>query len=326
MRRITVLLTSVVLLSWAGMVSAIQVPGPLVETGWLAKHRDAVVILDVRQDTKSFTLDPVFRTDKKTNRKELVRVGGHIPGAALVNYKDLRSERKINGQLVTRIVPLKAEFEKLMQQSGVNSDSAIVIVSQGEGTSDLTMATRLYWTLKYFGHDNMAILDGGMAQWIIDGNRPETRATRITAGNWQAGETRDAILASTEDVEAAIAGGSIQLVDYRSVSQYLGVDKTSYVYEKGHIPGAKMFPNELMNTGGMAARFLPKDDLEKLFSAMSIKPDADTITYCNSGHLASGGWFIMSELLGNKDVRLYDGSMHEWTMGNKRPVSAMQMQ
>jgi thiosulfate/3-mercaptopyruvate sulfurtransferase len=301
MNRVPVLLIAVLMLSWSGLVNAIQVPGPLVETDWLAGHQADVVILDVRQDTKSFTRGPQYKTDKKTGKKILVEIGGHIPGAVLVNYKQVRDKRNINDKLVTRIVPLQADFEKLMQQSGVSGDSAVVIVSKGEGTGDLTMATRLYWTLKYFGHDNMAILNGGMAQWTIDGRKVGTKPGKVAAGNWQAGEIRDEILATTEEVSSAVQAGSSQLVDNRSVSQYFGTEKKSYVYAGGHIPGARMFPNELMNSAGAP------------------------VTYCNSGHLASGGWFIMSELLGNKNASLYDGSMHEWTLG-KQPVSAMQME
>lgn len=325
MNRVPVLLVAAFMLSWSGLVSAIQVPGPLVDTDWLAEHRADVVVLDVRKDTKSFTRGPAYKKDKKTGKKMLVAVGGHIPGAVLVNYKQVRTKRNVGGKLVTRIVPLQADFEKLMQQSGLNRDSAVVIVSKGEGTGDLTMATRLYWTLKYFGHDNMAILNGGMAQWTIDGRKVETGPARVAAGNWQAGEIRSEILATTEEVSSAVQAGSSQLVDNRSVSQYFGTNKKSYVYAEGHIPGARVFPNELMNTAGGPAKFLPKDDLEKLLQAMSINPGAESITYCNSGHLASGGWFIMSELLGNRKTRLYDGSMHEWTL-EKQPVNAMQME
>ena len=325
MNRIPVLLITAFMWSWSGLASAIQVPGPLVDTDWLAAHQADVVILDVRQHTKSFTQGPKYQTDKKTGKKILIAVGGHIPDAVLVNYKQVRDKRKIDGKEVTRIVPLQADFEKLMQQSGVNKDSAIVIVSKGEGTSDLTMATRLYWTLKYFGHDNMAILNGGMAQWTLDGRKVDSGPVRVKAGNWQAGEIRSEILATTEDVSSAVQAGSSQLVDNRTVSQYFGTAKRSYVYAEGHIPGARMFPNELMNNAGIPAKFLPKDDLEKLLQAMSINPGAESITYCNSGHLASGGWFIMSELLENRNTRLYDGSMHEWTL-EKQPVNAMQME
>ncbi|MGB5337499.1 MAG: rhodanese-like domain-containing protein, partial [Gammaproteobacteria bacterium] len=202
---------------------------------------------------------------------------------------------------------------------------AIVIVSKGQNNDHLTMATRLYWQLKYFGHDNMGILNGGVAAWLADGRQVASGASKPLPGDWQAGAGRNAILASTADVAAAVKSGDAQLVDTRSLSQYLGTAKKPYVHAMGHIPGAKVYPYELMNTAGESARFLPAEKLGQLMVAMDIDEDAATITYCNSGHLASGGWFIMSELLGNKNVRLYDGSMHEWTL-MKQPVKAMQME
>jgi thiosulfate/3-mercaptopyruvate sulfurtransferase len=325
MNRVSVLLVSAIMLSWSGLACASRLPGPLVETDWLDKHMGDVVILDVRSDTKSFTREPVFRKDKKTGKEMLVEIGGHIPGAILVNFEQVRSKRKIDGKVVSGLVPVQADFEKLMQQSGVDSDSAIVIVSTGEGTSDLTMATRLYWTLKYYGHDNMSILNGGMAQWTLDGRKVETTPGTVTTGNWQAAGVRSEILATTQDVVSAVKDGSVQLVDNRSVSEYFGTVKKPYVYAEGHIPGAHVFPNELMNSAGAPAKFLPRDDLDKLIKAMNINNDTETITYCNSGQAASGGWFIMSELLGNRKARLYDGSMHEWTL-NKQPVNSMKME
>ena len=325
MNRVAGTALALSILLWAGMVQAGQVPGPLIATDWLASHQADVVILDVRNDTKSFTIGPKFKKDKKTGKRKLAVIGGHIPGAALVNYKKLRAKREVNGQVVTRLLPARADFENLMQQSGVNRDSAIVIVSRGQDNGDLTMATRLYWTLKYYGHDNMGILDGGMAQWLADDRKFVTRPGKPAAGNWRAGEERRGILATTDDVTAATKTGSSRLVDNRALSQYLGTRKKSYVYGEGHIPGARSFPYELMNSGDMPARFLPADELRQLMQAMNIDTDAETITYCNSGHLASGGWFIMSELLGNKNVSLYDGSMHEWTL-NKLPVHRFDME
>lgn len=325
MHRITAITLTILLLSWNGLAHAVQVPGPLVSTDWLANHQADVVVLDVRSNTKSFIAKPVFRKDKKTGKNRLITVGGHIPKAALVNYKQVRAKRKIGGKEVTRLIPTGADFETLMQQSGVNQDSVIVIVSRGQDNSDLTMATRLYWTLKYYGHDNMGILDGGMAQWLTESRKAVTRTVKPATGNWRAGKGRSEILATTSDVEAAMKDGSSSLVDNRPLSQYLGTRKKSYVYDKGHIPGAKVFPNELMNSAGMPAKFLPADELQQLVQAMGINNEVDAITYCNSGHLASGGWFIMSELLGNKNVKLYDGSMHEWTL-NKLPTRTLKME
>lgn len=304
---------------------AVDLPGPLVETDWLAKNSKDVVILDIRADVKSFTKKPVFVKDKKSGKQFLVGVGGHIPGAVLVNYKKIRAKRKIDGNEVDKLIPEKAVFEKLMQQAGLNQDGVVVITSKGESNGDMTMATRLYWQLKYFGHDNLAILNGGIAQWILDGHQVASGPGKTAAGNWQAGAGRSEILATSDDVARAVKDGKVQLVDNRPLSQYLGTTKRSYVYAKGHIPGAKLYPNELMNQAGMPAKFLPNDDLRKLHTELGVKADQGAITYCNSGHLASGGWFIMSELLGNKDVKLYDGSMHQWTL-EKHPVRAMKME
>jgi thiosulfate/3-mercaptopyruvate sulfurtransferase len=303
-------------------VVALQVPGPLVETSWLAQYANKVVILDVRSDTKSFTAKPVFIKDKKTGQPQLRKVAGHIPGAIMVPYKKLRATRIVDGRKVQKMAPEKADFEKLMQQSGVNKGSAVVVVSKGQSSGDVTSATRLYWQLKYFGHDNVAILNGGTAQWLVDGRKVSSAPARVTTGNWQVREERKAVLASSEDVARAIKAGNAQVVDTRSVGQYLGMWKKSYVYDKGHIPGAKLFPDELISSKSMPSRFLVPEESRQLAKALNIDANAETITYCNSGHLASGSWFIISELLGNKQVKMYDGSMHQWTL-EKRPVKAM---
>ncbi len=315
---------SLAILFLSSTAFAMKLPGPLVDTQWLANNKDKVVILDVRKDIKSFTKKPVFKTSKKSGKRKLVKVAGHIPGAILVNYKKLRSTRTINGRKVQKMIVSKSDFEKLMQSSGVNKDSAIVIVSKGQGNGDVTMATRFYWQMKYYGHDNMAILNGGMAQWINDGRSVSTTVSKPGKGNWVATAERKEILATSEDVAKAGKKG-IQLVDTRPISLYLGTwYKKSYVYDNGHIPGAKPYPNELLTTK-MPAKFIATDKARKLLVELGVKPNKQVITYCNSGHLASGSWFVMSELLGNRNVKLYDGSMHEWTL-EKRPTVKFEME
>jgi thiosulfate/3-mercaptopyruvate sulfurtransferase len=295
-----------------------KLPGPLVDSEWLDENQDDVLILDVRKDVKSFVGVPVYEKDKKTGKQKLKKVGGHIPGAVLVNYKKIRATRVIGDQKIEKLVPEKADFEALIQSLGVNSDSPVVIVSRGEDSLDMTMATRLYWQMKYFGHNDLAILDGGLAQWVQDGHEvvstpPEKKKNK---GNWIAKSERDEILATTQEVEDALKAGDVQLVDNRPISQYLGMYKKAYVAAKGHIPGAKSFPNELMTGPKNKARFQAHEELMSLAAAMGVDPDQPSITYCNSGHLASGGWFILHELMGNKAVQLYDGSLHEYTKTN----------
>lgn len=324
MKLLKILFVSVLCFSWVNIAVAASVPGPLVETDWLAKNQSNVVILEIRKDVKSFTKEPVFKKNKKTGKSKLKKVGGHIPGSILVNYKKLRSNKKIDGRTVKKMLVGKAAFEKLMQSSGVNKDSAIVIVSIGKDNKDLTMATRLYWQLKYYGHDNMAILNGGMAQWIIDKRKVSSKKNKANKGNWVATAERTEILATSKDVEEAVKNKG-QLVDTRPLSLYLGTwRKKSYVYADGHIPGAKPFPNGLLSTK-MPAKFINNSDSKLLFAQMGIKTDKKSITYCNSGHLATGSWFVLSELMGNKNVKMYDGSMHQWTL-EKHDVVKLKME
>ena len=324
--RLLKILAVVFAVQWLTVaVSAATLPGPLVETDWLAKNTKNVVILDVRADLKSFTGKPVWKTDKKTKKKKLAKIGGHISGASLVNYSKLRAKKKIGGNIVVKMLPGKSVFEKFMQSVGVNKDSTIVIVSKGQGNGDMTMATRLYWQLKYYGHDNMAILNGGMGQWLTDGRKVASGASKVKKGNWQATAERKEILATSEDVAAAVDAKG-QLMDTRSLSLYMGTwRKKSYVFGDGHIPGAKSFPNELLTKPSAPAKFVATNKLKSMAEQMGFDTKAKTITYCNSGHLATGSWFMMSELLGNKQTKMYDGSMHQWTL-EKRPTVTMKME
>ncbi len=324
MKIFRILMIPLIALLGTSFAHAFDLPGPLVETDWLAKNQGNVVILDIRKDVKSFTKKPVFKRDKKTKKLKLKKVAAHIPGSILVNYKNLRSNKKIDGRTVKKMIVGKAAFEKVMQDAGVNKDSAVVIVSKGEDNSHLTMATRLYWQMKYYGHDNMAILNGGMAQWLIDKRKISSKASKAKKGNWKSTAERNEILATSKDVEAAVKAKT-QLVDTRPISLYLGTwRKKSYVYDSGHIPGAKPYPNELLSSK-MPAKFLKVSDSKLLFQQMGIAPEKQAITYCNSGHLATGSWFVLSELMGNKNVKMYDGSMHQWTL-EKHDVTKMKME
>ena len=317
---------SILILTVSGIniAGAGSLPGPVVETDWLANNKSNVVILDIRKDVKSFTKRPKYKKNKKTGKIKLVKVGGHIPGAILVNYKKLRAAKKIDGRKVVKMIVSKSAFEKLMQASGVNKDSNVVIVSKGQDNGDMTMATRLYWQMKYYGHDNMAILNGGTAQWISDKRKLKTKKSKAKKGNWVATAERKEILATSAEVEAAVKAKT-QLVDTRPISLYLGTwRKKSYVFANGHIPGAKAFPNELLTTP-MPAKFLPVSKSKTLFEQMGINADKQSVAYCNSGHLATGSWFVMSELMGNKNVKMYDGSMHQWTL-EKHDVTKMKME
>ena len=302
-----------------------DLPTPLVETGWLGKNLDKVIILDVRTSKRNFLSAPVFEFDKKNNRQTLVRVGGHIPTARLIVYKHVRGDRQIDGRTIKHMAVSTEKFTRLMQRAGVDAGSNIVIATNAESSADLTMAARMYWQVKYFGHDQVAILNGGTAQWLIDGRRYTRHATPVDQGNWQVKTERASLLAGSQAVLAASKGHRTQLVDVRPLGQYLGTFKSSKVNASGHIPTAKTFPVDLLSSRRMPVKFSPAGQLTQLSDALGINPQQALISYCNSGHLAAGGWFVFHEILANKNVKLYDGSMHQWTL-EERPVVAMKIE
>jgi len=301
---------------------ALEIPGPVVSTDWLARHSRDVQIVDIRSDTKSFTAQPVYETDAKTGTKVLVAVGGHIPGALLVDFQTIRADKKIGNLVVKFMNPERAEFERLMRAAGVVANKPIVLVPVGENASDVDQATRLYWQFKYYGEQNLAVLDGGLAGWLKEGRAASNAANVPARGNWvSTGENKE-LLAESEDVARAVKDERIQLVDARDLPQFYGLAKKADVKAYGHIPGARAFPLDIqVKTEGGVARFLPPAAYKAIFAESGVRVAGPTITYCNTGHLGSGAWFVMSEILKIPQVRLYDGSMIEWTLENRPTVS-----
>lgn len=311
----------------AGAVQAIEVPGPLVTPEWLDKHKDDVVVLQTTASADAFVMPPQFGKDEKTGKTFVTRVSGHIPGAVFVDYgEDVRVKRDLDGQRLKGLVPLKEDWEVKVQKWGVDQDDAIVIVSDGLSSGDVTSATRTYWTFKYFGHDNMAILDGGLARWLDEGYEATTDAEAVEPGNWKVTAQRDELLATKAQVADAAKGGDIQLIDGRSYAQHLGVAKSGSVEKAGHVPGSHPFPIELYTRAdGASAKFFPEASYQALMADNGIDVNAPAITYCNTGNVASAPWFIMHELLGNKNVTLYDASMHEYTKDDVDMVNPAQV-
>lgn len=325
-------LMSALLLSATAGTLAETLPGPLVDSAWLEQHRDQVTLLDVRADVNSFSKrsrggSAVNPCGAGVKGKEAEPVSGHIDGATLVRWSLLTAPREVDGVKVDGWLPSPDDFERLMQKSGVNQGAPVVIAYKGERAMEAAMAARLYYTLKYFGHDNLAILDGGTAAWLRSGRDVEFGRSSAKRGDFEAGPGRAALLASAEDVQAMSAEEEAQLVDVRGPAGYLGVAaKLPGVDPRwhGHIPGAKNLPMTLLsNDFGPVASLFDAETQRKTQVLMGMDSDAPTTLYCNSGVMASLGWYVFSELLGNPDVRLYDGSMQDWA-ARKLPVAAMQ--
>lgn len=325
-------------LSFLSGAFAETLPGPLVDTKWLAENLDNVIVLDVRKDVESFAkrpkgagpVNPCGPGGKKKGKGPLV-VAGHIPGAVLVPWKQVTGKREVDGMEIKVLVPEKEQFEELMQESGVSNDSAIVITSKGQAPGQTALAARLYWTLKYFGHDNVALLNGGTAQWLVDKQKVKFGKSKADKGTFKATAERGEMLATMDDVMKLSEGEASdeQLLDVRGKDLYLGLTRSAKFVPPegmGHIAGAKNFPVSLMaNTMGPSATLYDKDQMTKIAELIGIDTSKPTTTYCNVGVYASLGWFALHELLGNDNVRMYDGSMHEWSNTGK-PVVSMKIE
>jgi thiosulfate/3-mercaptopyruvate sulfurtransferase len=312
--KFTKSIPAVLLLGAALLQSALASSGvsPLVDTAWLNSHKDQVTILQVTGKVKSFTQAPVVKTEK--GKTVVKTVAGHVPGARLVDFGKIRVKRTVEGKKVKKLIPLKADFEKLAQSWGVNKGDTIVLVPAGLSTGDVNEAARLYWQFKYYGQKNMAILDGGMAAWLAAGLPAATDAPAVKAGNWVATTEVKSILATYEDVKNGLKRKNVQFADARPQNQYMGVF-TKKGELSGHIKGAKdMSPDLITRADGASARFLPVASYKSMMKAKGLNPEGHTIAYCNTGHQAAGVWFVAHELLGNKHVSLYDGSLVEYSL------------
>lgn len=285
-------------------VWALEVPGPLVEVPWLARHLQAVVVLDIREQPGRFAAD------------------GHIPGAAVLGWGQVQAERRENGVALSGMVPSAERFTTLMQRRGIDDGEPVVITGPGKTLLDTTYMARLYWTLKYYGHDNVAVLDGGTAQWRESGQPLGFEPAATGQGDFAAAP-RPELLATTAQVAAAVGDGSVQRVDVRSLGYYLGLFREPSVESRGHIPGAKLYPYTLALRRG-PVRFRPREELKALAGAFGVDPERPIFVYCNTGVLSAAGWFIFHELLGSGQARLYDGSMHAWARTG-HPSEVMQI-
>ena len=225
---------AIAITGFIGLVQAVTLPGPVVSSDWLAANQSEVQVLEVRGDVASYTRAPEFEVDKKTGKKFLVEVGGHIPDSTLLDFKKVRVDRVIDGKKVKYLIPEKADFEKIIQSAGINSDKPIVLVPVALDISDVDEALRAYWQFKVYGEDNIAVLDGGMAGWLAEGRDFSVAPSVKTAGTWVGKAERKELIANSEQVALASKTGKSTLIDARQPVQYFGLNKRDYIRPDSH--------------------------------------------------------------------------------------------
>lgn len=313
------------LIAWS-QATALQVPGPLVETAWLADHAGEVVILDVRKNAKTFSARPKPAKGSEEQKLVLKSLTGHVPGAVSVPWKKFVVKQETAGTELKAMAPPKEAFEKLMRYLGVNDDSAIVVTGRGVSPSETSHAARFYWTLKYFGHDNVALLNGGTAQWAKEERPLAYDQPMPAAGNFTVRAERGELLATADEVRQVVDQGGRQLVDARDHDHYLGLTFSGDFVTpeaRGHLPGAVNLPIAFVVNSAGPTTVHSKPVLEAAAALKGVELQEPTTIYCYTGVFSSLTWFVMHEVLGNKDVDMFDGSMHQWSRNPAPPVEAL---
>ena len=278
---------------------------PLVDVDWLAGNlgNDEVVLIDLRNKIDGGSYETYLE--------------GHIPSAIHSDY--LKDGWRVGRDDVVGLLPEAGQFEALARRLGVSAGSHVVLVPAGVGSTDFGSAARVYWTFKVFGHDNVSILDGGFAAWkAAFPDQLESGAPVAPApGNFTASFQPQGYV-STEDVKKIVAAkDGATLLDGRTKEQFRGDAKHPKAAVGGRIPGATLlFQEKAYNTGTDRLKSVP--ELQGIYG--EIDDELPIVSYCNTGHWAATNWFVLSEVLGREDVRLYDGSMVEWTADGSNPL------
>ncbi len=259
----------------------------LVDADWAESQLDdpKIVIVEVDEDVSAY--------DKN-----------HIKGAVRLDWKT-----ELQDPLRRDFVD-KAGFEKLMSQKGIGNDDTVVLY----GGNNNWFASYAYWYFKLYGHEDVKLLDGGRKKWELDARTLVTEVPQRPATQYQAQEARTDIRAFRDEVIGAI--GQQNLVDVRSPDEFSGklLAPAHLPQEQsqraGHIPTAKNVPwSKAANDDGT---FKSDDELKTLYSEAGVDWGKDTIAYCRIGERSAHTWFVLHELLGEKNVKNYDGSWTEY--------------
>jgi thiosulfate/3-mercaptopyruvate sulfurtransferase len=203
------------------------------------------------------------------------------------------------------------DFGALFGSRGVSNEHTIVLY----GDRNNWFAAYTYWYLKYYGHDEVKLLNGPREKWISDGRPTSVEASGYAPSTFVAKPGDEAIRARRDEVLAAI-DDSTKLVDVRSPAEFSGEIIAPQGYEQegaqraGHIPGAASIPwAQAVKEDGT---FKSANELTELYGSKGVLDGEDIIAYCRIGERSAHTWFVLHELLGRDRVKNYDGSWTEW--------------
>ncbi len=265
-------------------------PEALVETDWLAEHHadPNVRVFEVDVDTAAFEQ-------------------GHVPGAVGLNWRSDLQQHPVR-DLITR-----EELEDLLSRHGVKSDTTIAIY----GDNNNWFAAWFFWLVKYYGHSDVRLVNGGRAKWVAEGRPLTTDVQSHPRAQYDAKGVDASIRALRDYVfEKVVQANGERIVDVRSPKEYSGelLAPENLPQEgaqrAGHIPGAQNVP--WSTAVAEDGRFKTADELKTIYEGKGLTGRGETIAYCRIGERSAHTWFVLKYLLGQERVRNYDGSWTEW--------------
>jgi thiosulfate/3-mercaptopyruvate sulfurtransferase len=279
-------------------------PEFLVETDWLARHLQDVVVLDC---TTHLIPDPRTTYIVRPGREEFEQ--GHIPGA---QFCDVSRDVSDTSQKLNFMRPSPEDFAAAMRRFGISNDTRVITYS----TSNAWWATRVWWLLREFGHDNAAVLDGGRQKWTAENRELEAGpASPRPSGSFTVREVRN-LMVGSDAVKAAIGVPGICTLNALLPAQHAGSGGNSYgrpgrIAGSVNVPAAHLLDPET-NT------FFKADELRRRLGAVGAL-DRPVIAYCGGGIAASADALILT-MLGHRDVKIYDASLSEWAKDPSLPM------